>query len=254
MQLHKNKIAIISGVYLLTLIVIALFFGIWHNNQLSGGRGSYLLFTTLIFLLIVSLTWFYIALFKVFKKEIEQNAARLLTPESDIKTDNDVAEEITVSDKFDLEAFVASIIPASKKPVAEYCEEVLQNLSRKMNIVQGLFYIRSNEEGTFEAIARYAYYSEHMPPEFKAGESLPGQAVKDKKIVIIQNVPESYVPVVSGLGSSKPKNLVMIPVTSENDAVGLIEIAVFKNIDTELETALKELGGKIGKNIIKLIK
>ncbi|HEX3006519.1 MAG TPA: GAF domain-containing protein [Bacteroidales bacterium] len=141
----------------------------------------------------------------------------------------------------------------NRKDINQYCESILQNLARNLNIVQGVFYIKKRNEENFEAAAHYAYYSDETPPSFRVGETLPGQAVKDNRIVAIQNIPENYISVVSGLGNSKPRNLIMVPVYANKEPVGLIEFAVFTSLDTDIESALKEISVIIGKNILKLM-
>lgn len=256
MQLHKNKILIFSAVYIASLVVIASLFGMWHNLQLKNATKDYHMFLLLLLLLLIILSWLYFTLFNKFRKEIEEKEALELSNASteDQPNQEAIQPEEKTKEIFDKEAFISAIVPTSRKSVNDFCEEVLQKMAAKMGIVQGVFYLKQKESELFEPVSLYAYYSDKTPPVFKFGESLPGQAVKDKRVVVIQNIPDNYIPVVSGLGSSKPKTLVMIPVISENEPVGLIEIAVFTSIDAEVEPALKESGAIIGKNIIKLIK
>lgn len=253
MQWYKNKILISSAVYAASLAVVATIFGMWHNFRLQAEIGEYMVFIILIILSVAFLTWFYFLIFKISRKENNAYESMEQIVASDLETQVS-KPEVSLNDNFDGEGFIGAITLSNKKSLPEYCESILLNLADKLNIVQGLFYIKSKSDDTFEPVARYAYYSDQAPPVFRIGESLPGQAVKDKRVLIIQNVPEGYIPVVSGLGSGKPKNLVMIPVTIDNEPVGLIEIAIFTTVDANLEPALKELGGIIGKNIVKLTK
>lgn len=253
MPLYKNKILLSSIVYIACLLTIASIFGMWHNLQLINKTGNYIYFILLVFLAVTFISWFYFTIFKLYRKEISEIESMEPVLVSEV-----IISEITPSEEssiktFDKEAFILDILPSNKKGVSHYCEAILQNLAVKLNIVQGLFYIKE-ENDTFKAIARYAFYSEDLPPSFKIGENIPGQAMKDRRIVIIQNIPDQYIPVVSGLGKSKPKSLVMIPVFADNEPVGLMEIAVFKTIDPDIEPALKELSGIIGENLIKLMK
>jgi hypothetical protein len=252
MPLHKNKILTVSVAYVGSLAVIISLFGLWHNMQLKNNSGEYLWFTVLLVTLVVLFSWFYSAILKAYRENIPE-AITLVSETENIVKETEIAEDKT-QENFDKDAFVTGIVPSGKNDIAEFCEGILQNLAGKLNVVQGLFYLKPKDKATYEPVARYAYYSETKPPVFKIGEGLTGQSIQDKRVVIIPNVPESYIPVVSGLGSAKPKNLIMIPVLYENEPVGLIEIAVFSAIDTGMEPALKELGGIIGKNIIKLMK
>lgn len=234
----------------------------WHNAQLHKTTGNYPLFIVLTVFLFACLSWFYYSAFKNYKKELELLSVEVKT-EAETST-SEIANEIAVQlQTFDKESFVSAIVPSdethegilmlNRKDINQYCESILQNLARNLNIVQGVFYIKKRNEENFEAAAHYAYYSDETPPSFRVGETLPGQAVKDNRIVAIQNIPENYISVVSGLGNSKPRNLIMVPVYANKEPVGLIEFAVFTSLDTDIESALKEISVIIGKNILKLM-
>jgi len=254
MQLDKNKILVSSAVYIASLAVAAAMFGLWHNAQLKNGNTNHPSFIVFTVLIVLFLSWFYYIIFNAYRKKIEEKTSMEPDVETELLGNELAVSEEKTTESFNKEDFIAGILPANKTTLNIYCEEILLNLAKKLNIVQGLFYIKPKTEETFEPIALYAYYSDKKPSAFIVGEGLPGQAIKDKRVVIIQNIPENYVPVVSGLGTGKPKNLLMLPVLADNEPVGLIEVTVFSAINYELEPTLKELGGIIGKNIIKLMK
>lgn len=252
MQLHKNKILVTSIIYVAALLLLAAVFGQWHNQNLNG-TGNYTAFVVLLFLVVACLSWLFISIFKEFKKENQELVASAEAEITEVEITETEQSEEKVIETFDKEAFIKAIVPLNSRNTIEFSEATLHNIATKLKVVQGLFYLKNGEEA-FEPIARYAYYSDTTPPSFKFGESLPGQALKDKRVVIIQHIPENYIPVVSGLGSGKPKNLIMIPVYANSEPVGLIEVATFSNVETEMESALKDLGETIGKIIIKLMK
>ncbi len=57
------------------------------------------------------------------------------------------------------------------------------------------------------------------------GEGLAGQAAIEKKMITLKNIPNDYIKINSGLGSSIPKNILFVPLLFENELKGLIEIA-----------------------------
>ena len=79
----------------------------------------------------------------------------------------------------------------------------------------------------------------------KSGEGLTGQSVAQKKIMIIENVPDGFMKISSGLGEANPKNIIIVPLIFENEVKGVIEIAS-AGIFTELH---KEFLEKTSKNI-----
>lgn len=248
----KNKIVTASIVYAASIFAILSVFGVWHNSVTNNAVQNYIFLIILLILLIFFLSWFYFLIFRLSGElnnntNLESQVAEVEVEKAEI---TDKTEEKT--ENFDKDVFIEGIIPSEKKDLKDFCEIILKNLSGKLNLVQGLFYVKSGD--VYEAVARYAYYSDEKPPVFKTGETIPGQAAKDKKIIIIQNIPDSYIPVVSGLGSSKPKNIIIVPVIHKDDTLGIIEVAVFTSINSNIEPALKDLGEIIGKTLIKFLK
>lgn len=254
MQWHKNIILISSAVYAVFIVVMAIIFGMWHNSNLQTGFNKNLVFLLLIFLATTFSTWFYFIIFNVYRKENRKNEPELTSIVGDIEKEVEEQSEENVTVSFDKDAFISGINPIGKQSLKDFGETLLQNLANKLEVVQGIFYVKKSEENIYEPVATYAYYSNDNLPIVKVGEALPGQALKDKRVLIIQNIPEDYISVLSGLGNGKPKSIIMIPVLSNNEPIGLIEVAVFKSVDAYFEPALKELGAVVGKTLIKLTK
>lgn len=136
--------------------------------------------------------------------------------------------------------------------IESFGQKLLSGISKQIDIVVGVFYHLNTEENKFQPIANYAYYSNTPPNEFIEGEGLNGQCVKDKKAMYLEEMPKKYINVVSGLGNSEPKNLLILPLIHKKDVVGLIEIATFKNIDRGVLNRTDEISEFIGSLIGKL--
>ncbi len=64
--------------------------------------------------------------------------------------------------------------------------------------------------------------------EIQEGEGLLGQCLKDKERILIHNVPEDYIAISSGLGQATPKLIILEPLQFNQQLVGIIEMASFK--------------------------
>jgi len=86
-------------------------------------------------------------------------------------------------------------------------------------------------------IASYGYtHRKNISNECKVGEGLVGQAALEKQTIIIEEVPEEYMQVQSGLGHTKPRNIIVLPFVYEDKVRGVIEIGSFKEFtDIQLE-------------------
>ncbi len=129
-------------------------------------------------------------------------------------------------------------------------EKLLSNISKSFEIVQGLaFTVAPDSENTFKAVASYAHYKQTEIPEFKLGEGITGQVAKNKELIRLDNVPENYITVVSGLGSGSPQHLLIFPVISNEQTVAVIELASFKDFGENSEIAFN----KIAKQLIPFV-
>ena len=108
----------------------------------------------------------------------------------------------------------------------ELGEDLLRNLAKELEIMSGLFYIRKKER--FESVASYALESSGEPYSFKEGEGLTGQVARSQQIMVLNQLPEDYLEVYSGLGKSKPSYLAIIPFNLRNRTVAVLECSGYK--------------------------
>jgi len=171
--------------------------------------------------------------------------------------ENETAQEIKedISDKIDVEHYMKKLLPKedSKLGVLKYSEKVLSNFAKEFDIVQGLFYIREKGTDQFSISGKYAYFGETEPEGFKLGQSLPGQTALNKTILYLNDIPENFVTILSGLGSSSPRFLVIIPVVFNNETIAVIELASFKELKKSWQKIFENVAQKIGESLSKNI-
>jgi len=138
----------------------------------------------------------------------------------------------------------------SKKELAD---KLLSLLAKEFNLVQGLLFYKDHTDETYKMLGRYAYYSDEDPREFKAGDGISGQVIKDKKILNINNIPDNYITVLSGLGKGSPKHLVLMPIIYNDTVVALAELASFSQIEGLSEKILTKITGNIAQKLQEII-
>ena len=156
----------------------------------------------------------------------------------------------------DIDEIAKIIIPRnnSRESIEDYAESILQNLAKHFDFVQGIIYLKDPRTKEFSSVATYAYTSERNPAPFMAGDGIPGQVAKNKTMVNISDIPEGYLQVQSGLGSSSPGNLLVIPLLLNKEAIGIIELASFHSLDNETEWTFKNLSKIIGNSLVTKLK
>jgi signal transduction histidine kinase/HAMP domain-containing protein len=125
---------------------------------------------------------------------------------------------------------------------------IMSELTPLVSAQQGAFFL-FRQDG-FELTASYGYgRPDGRVVRFAPGESLVGQAALEKKTILVTGVPPGYLTISSGLGSSTPANLIILPVLFQGETLGVIELATvneFTDVHLDLLEQLKE---NIGVNV-----
>jgi PAS domain S-box-containing protein len=112
----------------------------------------------------------------------------------------------------------------------------IQNLVKYLNANQGAVYLinESDPDNKYiEPAACYAYERSKKAAREKIeiGEGLVGQCVIENDFIYMDDVPENFVKITSGLGQSNPKSVLLVPIKVNDKAYGVIEIASFNPIE-----------------------
>ena len=135
----------------------------------------------------------------------------------------------------------------------KYFDQLLINLSKAIAIVQGVAYTLNRQTQTYSMVSTYAFYTTDTSRTFAIGEGIPGQVAKDKKLLFINDVPEGYIKIVSGLGSSSPRYMGVIPIIHGDETIALLEISTFEKPEVDLVEFQKQFNEKVSEKISTLI-
>jgi hypothetical protein len=235
----NNKSSIF--LFLLTAAAGILIFVSDWNSFLQGKEKIYISFIFLV-LFIFSLSALYFRFNRQTTSFNKDNSINDLVPgekseEEHITDDNNVSREGT---------FILLKGVFSKPDVKGIGEGLLKNLASEFEIVQGIFFTLNPESSRFTLASAYAMSFDSLPPDFAPGEGLTGEAVTEGKILMIPNLPESFTPVISGLGKAKAKYLYIIPLIHEKKSYGVLEISCFREIEENRMPLLNQLMGEGG--------
>lgn len=121
---------------------------------------------------------------------------------------------------------------------------------------QGALYIINEEEGRekcFEMVACIAWDRLKMHKKtIMLEEGLLGACYFEKAPIELTEIPEDYIEIRSGLGGSKPRMLMLIPLIHNEEVVGVIEVASFKEFDTYVKTYLARISESFASSITSL--
>ncbi|MEV4741265.1 HAMP domain-containing protein [Streptomyces sp. NPDC049555] len=98
-------------------------------------------------------------------------------------------------------------------------------------------------------LGSYGYSMGSMPTSFKPGESLIGTAAKEKRTILVENVPPGYLKIASGLGEAPPAHVIVLPVLFEGQVLGVIELASFQPFTQIQKDFLSQIAEMIGTSV-----
>jgi putative methionine-R-sulfoxide reductase with GAF domain len=125
--------------------------------------------------------------------------------------------------------------------IAAYLEKVLQNIAKEIGIVHGLVFVLNDADHLFHVSGEYAYYSEEKPQSFPLGETLPGQVAKNRRLLNIKELPDGYITILSGLGKSNPRHLIIAPFLLNGKSIGVMELSSFKPFGENEELLIRRI-------------
>ncbi|MEZ4791691.1 MAG: response regulator [Flavobacteriales bacterium] len=96
-----------------------------------------------------------------------------------------------------------------------------------------------DDGGLYRRRGGHAVSAEGVPQAFMPGEGLLGQAVKDRRVQVVSEVPAGYLRLTSGIGSAEPRHLVIAPAVVDGHAQAVLELG-FLAPPRELDLTLLE--------------
>ncbi|PLX20490.1 MAG: hypothetical protein C0599_08995 [Salinivirgaceae bacterium] len=179
-------------------------------------------------------------------KEKESETQEEITINDIINQKNTEEEDEQQQQEEEFDKLVAQL--SSETDPVKLSEKLLAQLGKELNIVQGLVYKYDKETDSFQVLSTYAYYGEEEPQAFKVGEGLSGQAARDKKQIVLKELPENYTEVISGLGKRKPVLLLLAPMVYNDTTVALTELAFFEELNDDKLDKLNKILNKLAKH------
>jgi transcriptional regulator with GAF, ATPase, and Fis domain len=137
-------------------------------------------------------------------------------------------------------AQINDILADNKNDFTALSDKVLSKLVKYIGANFGVLYMLNQFETNdpyLELISDYGCSNETREQKSKiyTNTGMLGAAFTENRVMIINDIPENYIKIKSGLGESKPKSLIIIPLSIEDNVFGMLEIASFKSF-TDLET------------------
>ena len=131
-------------------------------------------------------------------------------------------------------AKIADIMRTNMDNVSGLAKEVLAPLIKYLDANQGGIFILHDEEGEgwFELVSCYAYNRQkYMNKRVEVSEGLIGAAYLEGEPIYMTALPKDHMTIRSGLGDASPRCLFIVPMKSNDETIGVLELASFQPLE-----------------------
>jgi HAMP domain-containing protein/signal transduction histidine kinase/CheY-like chemotaxis protein len=138
-----------------------------------------------------------------------------------------------------------------QRELATVTQLIMSELTPTVSAQHGAFFLtEADSDGQprqLRLIAGYGYLRRpEVPDSFGMGQSLVGQAALERTTIRIDDAPEDYIRVSSGLGSAVPASILIMPILFEDQVLGVIELAWLRPPSEIHRTFLEQLMETLG--------
>ena len=136
----------------------------------------------------------------------------------------------------------------NNQSITGLCDAVISQLVKYVKANQGAIFLIEKDDTEMESAylnltACYAYEKKkYLNKQILKGEGLMGQAWQENDTLLINDVPEEYINIRSGLGGSHPKAILMVPLTVNQEIQGVLELASFRDFEEYQLSFIQKIG------------
>jgi ligand-binding sensor domain-containing protein/PAS domain-containing protein len=173
------------------------------------------------------------------ESKVEARTKEVVKQKNEIERQNEEIRKRKEADKDRLwanEGFVifADVLSKNKEDISTLTHQLIKKIIEYTEINMGGIYLfnEDNPDEIFlQLIASYAFDAEMLAKDkILNGEGLIGTCFKEANTKYINNLPENYIKIQSGLGQASMKCLLLVPLKFEEINLGVIELASFDEI------------------------
>ena len=120
-------------------------------------------------------------------------------------------------------------------------DKVLHTLAEYLGVEAGAIFIQDG--GSFRRFATYGIpEGARVPDHVEAGDGLLGQAIKDNRAFLVDDVPDDYLCIGSALGRHVPRHLLIAPLAVDGHVLAVLELGSFRPISETAKELLTRAG------------
>ena len=127
---------------------------------------------------------------------------------------------------------------------------VLEFVARYLGVAVAALYVRE-DNGDLRRVAGYGFSAEDEAKghTFYSAEGMVGQAALSNEVMQLDDLPENYLKIVSGLGKGSPRHVLLIPVHNDGQVNGVVELGFLRALGARDLEFVNMIANNIGNSI-----
>jgi signal transduction histidine kinase len=129
------------------------------------------------------------------------------------------------------QAIIGEVMRNTGEDLKIISHRIISTLVRYLDANQGGIFILNDDNPSdiyIELMASFAYNrSRFHQKKIKLGDGIIGACFLEKESIFMTKIPDDYMQIRSGLGTANPSCLLVVPLKTENNVIGIIEVASF---------------------------
>ena len=150
-------------------------------------------------------------------------------------------------------AQLGEVMRANQDNLVVFYGNTISFVVRYLQLEQGAVFLLNKEkknDNYLQLISTYAYDKKRTGDlKIRTGEGFVGQIIIDHEPIFIDNLPENYTTLSSGLGNASPKHLSVFPLLFEGELMGVLELASLDSLKPNQKELLTQFTKTIAATI-----
>ncbi|MEM9674772.1 MAG: GAF domain-containing protein [Bacteroidota bacterium] len=149
----------------------------------------------------------------------------------------------------------AALVRVEYENKQDFAAKIVSEVVRYVEANQGGLFIREDREESevLTLLGCYAYNrKKYIQKEVLPGEGLLGQAYLEGETTQLTEIPGDYISIRSGLGGANPHAILMVPLKSNEQVTGVLELASFQDFAQHVVEFVEKIAEVISAHVSNL--
>lgn len=134
-----------------------------------------------------------------------------------------------------------------------FYEILIAEIVKYIDVTQGGIFALNKEKNVMRMRASYAFSRQkYIIKEVEMGEGVVGRVWREQDVVHLTEIPYDYAEISSGLGGMQPKSILVAPLITDGEVVGILEFATLTVFEPRQINFVKRIAESIAATIVRI--